>query len=88
MLDRSTWHELKMTLDNADFKAYMDGGLALEHTLGSEPGPGRNNAPPNPDLFPANNPVLRPPVSGRVGLWSKTDSASYFKDYEVVERSK
>ena len=29
------------------------------------PGPGRNGAPPNPDLFPANNPVLRPPVSGQ-----------------------
>jgi hypothetical protein len=86
MLDRNAWHELKMTVDNADFKAWMDGGLALEHTLGSEPGPGRNGAPPNPDLFPANNPVLRPPVSGRVGLWSKTDSTSYFKDYEVVEK--
>jgi hypothetical protein len=84
MLDRNTWHELKMTVDNADFKAYVDGGLALEHTLGSEPRPGRNNAAPNPDLFPANNPVLRPPVSGRVGLWSKTDSTSHFKDYEVV----
>jgi len=26
---------------------------------------------------------LRPPVSGKVGLWSKTDSSSYFKDYVV-----
>jgi len=25
----------------------------------------------------------RPPVAGRVGLWSKTDSTSYFKDYFV-----
>ena len=41
------------------------------------------NAPPNPDLFPANNPVLRPPVSGKVGLWSKTDSTSYFKDFVI-----
>jgi hypothetical protein len=61
----------------------VDGGLALEYTFGSEPGPGRNGAPPNPDLFPANNPVLRPPIAGRVGLWSKTDSTSYFKDYVV-----
>ena len=82
-LDREAWHELKMTVTNAGFKAWIDGGLALEHTLGSEPGPGRNGAPPHPDLFPANNPVLRPPVSGRVGLWSKTDSTSYFKDYVV-----
>ena len=86
MLDRSAWHELKMTVEGADFKAYMDGGLALEHTLGSAPGPGRNNAPPNPDLFPENNPVLRPPVAGRIGLWSKTDSTSYFKDYAVSSK--
>jgi len=83
MLDRAAWHELKMTVDGADFKAYIDGELALDYTLGSEPGPGRGGAAPNPDLFPANNPVLRPPVSGKVGLWSKTDSTSYFKDYVV-----
>jgi hypothetical protein len=34
-------------------------------------------------LFPANNPVLRAPIGGKVGLWSKTDSTSYFKDYVV-----
>jgi len=84
MLDRSQWHELKMTVNGADFKAWLDGAVALEHTLGSEPGPGRGGAPPNPDLVPANNPVLRPPVAGRIGLWSKTDSTSYFKDYVVV----
>ena len=67
MLDRSQWHELKLTVDKADLKTGLDGELALEYTLGSEPGPGRNDAPPNPDLFPANNPVLRPPVSGKVG---------------------
>jgi len=39
-----------------------------------------------PDLFAANNPVLRPPVSGRIGLWAKTDSTSYFKDYVVVTK--
>jgi hypothetical protein len=55
----------------------------MEYTLGSMPGPGRNNAPPNPDLIPANNPVLRPPVAGKVGLWAKTDSTSYYKDYVV-----
>ena len=27
--------------------------------------------------------VLRPPVAGRIGLWAKTDSTSYFKDYFV-----
>lgn len=83
MLDRNAWHELKMIVDGADFKAWLDGALALEYTLGSQPGPGRNNTAPNPDLFPANNPVLRPPVAGRIGLWSKTDSTSYFKDYVV-----
>ena len=46
----------------------------------------QNNASPNPDLFPANNPVLRPPVAGHIGLWAKTDSTSYFKDYVVNSR--
>jgi hypothetical protein len=87
MLDRSAWHELKMTIEGTVLKTWVDGGLALEYTLGSAPGPGRNGAPPHPDLVPENNPVLRPPVSGRIGLWSKTDSTSYFKDY-VVSTSK
>jgi hypothetical protein len=81
-LDRAAWHELKMTVDGADFKAWLDGQLALEYTLGSEPQAGRKG-PPNEDLFPKNNAVLRPPVQGRIGLWSKTDSTSYFKDYVV-----
>ena len=85
-LDRSRWHELQLTVDQAKLKAALDGELALEYVLGSEPGPGRNGAPPNPDLFPANNPVLRPPVSGKVGLWAKTDSTSYFKDYVLVPK--
>jgi hypothetical protein len=83
MLDRAQWHELKMTVAGADFTAFIDGKPALEYRLGSQPGPGRNNAPPHPDLFPANNPVLRPPVAGKIGLWAKTDSTSYFKDYVV-----
>jgi hypothetical protein len=82
MLDRATWHELKMTVDGAQFRAWLDGNLALEYTLGSQPAAGRGGAP-NPDLIPANNPVLRPPVSGKIGLWSKTDSTSYFKDYVI-----
>ena len=61
---------------------FVDGAPALEHTLGTDPQPGRRGAP-SPELFPANNPVLRPPVGGRVGLWSKTDSTSYFKDFVV-----
>ena len=84
--DRASWHELKMTVDGADFKAFMDGQLALEHTFGTDPGPGRGGAAPNPDLYPVNNPVLRPPVNGKVGLWSKTDSTSYFKDYVVTAK--
>ena len=81
MLDRSAWHELKMTVDGAGIKSWLDGAPALEYTLGSEPEARRG--PPNPDLFPANNPVLRAPVAGKVGLWSKTDSTSYFKDFVV-----
>ncbi len=64
MLDRAAWHELKTTVDGADFKAWIDGKLALEYTLGSAPGPGRNDAAPNPELFPENNPVLKPPIAG------------------------
>jgi hypothetical protein len=86
MLDRAAWHELKLDIDGASLKTYLDGALALEYTLGSAPGPGRNNAAPNPDLFPENNAVLRPPVAGQVGLWAKTDSTSYFKDYVVSPR--
>jgi hypothetical protein len=82
-LDRSQWHELKMTVNGTDFKAWLDGELALEYTLGSQPGPGRGGGAPNPDLIPANNPVLQPPIAGKVGLWAKTDSTSYFKDFVV-----
>jgi len=81
-LDRAAWHELKMTVNGADFRAWLDGAPALEYTLGGEPAAGRRG-PPDPDLFPANNPVLRPPVAGKIGLWSKTDSTSYFKEYLV-----
>ena len=86
MLDRAAWHELKLEVDNASLKTYLDGALALDYTLGSQPGPGRNNAAPHPDLFPENNAVLRPPVAGRIGLWAKTDSTSYFKDYLVTSK--
>ncbi|MEO8373371.1 MAG: hypothetical protein ABI806_29570 [Candidatus Solibacter sp.] len=81
-LDRSAWHELKLTVEGANLKGWLDGALAVEITLGSEPQAGRRG-PPSEDLYPANNPVLRPPVAGKVGLWSKTDSTSYFKDYVV-----
>ena len=83
MLDRAAWHELKVTVDGAEIKGFIDATLGLEYTLGSQPGPGRSGAAPNSDLFPANNPVLQPPVAGKVGLWSKTDSTSYFKDFVV-----
>ena len=82
MLDRGAWHELKLTVDGAVLKTWLDGALALEYTLGSQPTAGRRG-PPHEDLFPANNAVLRPPVNGKIGLWSKTDSTSYFKDYMV-----
>ena len=83
-LDRAAWHELKMTINGADFKAFIDGQPALDYALGSEPRAGRRG-PPHEDLYPARNPVLRPPIAGRVGLWSKTDSTSYFKDIVVTQ---
>ena len=58
VLDRSLWHELKMTVQGMDVKGWIDGTLGIEYQL-------------------------KEPVSGRIGLWSKTDSTSYFKDYVV-----
>ncbi len=81
-LDKNAWHELTLTVDGANLKGAIDGAVAIEFTLGSEPVARRG--PPNADLYPANNPVLRAPVEGKVGLWSKTDSSSYFKDYVVA----
>ena len=37
MLEKSAWHELKMTVDGTSFKAWLDGTLALDYVLGSEP---------------------------------------------------
>ena len=85
-LDRSEWHEPQLAVAGADLKAELNGELTLDYTLGSAPAPGRDVAPPNPDLIPANNAVLQPPVTGRVGLWSKTDSTSYFKDYVINQK--
>jgi hypothetical protein len=84
--DRAKWHELRLDVDGAMITGTLDGAKVLSYVLGSAPGPGRNGAAPSPDLMPENNPVLRPPVSGKVGLWSKTDSTSYFKDYVVDAR--
>jgi len=81
--DREKWHELRLEVEGANITGALDGATVLTYVLGSAPGPGRNGAPPSPDLFPENNAVVRPPVAGRVGLWSKTDSTSYFKDYVV-----
>jgi len=84
--DRAKWHDLAIAANGAQLTTSLDGRVILEYTLGSAPGPGRNSAAPNPELFPANNPVLQPPVNGKVGLWSKTDSTSYFKDYVVIRK--
>jgi hypothetical protein len=46
-LDQAVWHELKLTVNGADLKVWVDDKIAIEHTLGSAPGPGRNGAPPN-----------------------------------------
>jgi hypothetical protein len=84
--DREKWHELRLDVDGANITGTLNGAKVLSYVLGSAPGPGRNGAPPAPDLFPENNPVLKPPINGKVGLWSKTDSTSYFKDYVISPR--
>jgi hypothetical protein len=86
MLDRAAWHELRLVVNGADTKTYLDGQLALEVTLGVEPGASRSGRAPNEFMFPKNNPTLTPPVKGKVGLWAKTDTTSYFKDYVVTPK--
>ncbi len=81
--DREKWHELKIVVAGSLITAFLDGAQQWDYTLDAPPGPQRRGAPPNPDLFAANNPVLRPPVSGKVGLWSKSDSTVEFKDYTI-----
>ena len=81
--DREKWHELRLDVDGANITGTLDGTKVLSYMLGSAPPPGRDGGAPNPDLVPANNPVLRAPVNGKIGLWSKTDSTSYFKAYAV-----
>jgi hypothetical protein len=82
--DREKWHELKLHVAGAELTASLDAAEIWKYTLGSAPPAGRNGAAPNADLFPANNPLLVAPIKGKVGLWSKTDSTSEFKDYVVV----
>jgi hypothetical protein len=84
--DREKWHELRLDVDGATITGTLDGTKVLTYVLGAAPQPGRNGAPPNDDLFPEKNAVIRPPVAGKVGLWSKTDSTSYFKDYIVAAK--
>ena len=82
-LEKNVWHDLKLVVADASVKIYINERLAIDYVLGTLPGPGRNGAAPHPDLFPENNAVLRAPVSGKVGLWSKTDSTVEFKDYVI-----
>ena len=84
--DRDKYHELRLDVDGASITGSLDGEKVLTFALGSAPQPGRNGAPPNDDLYPDRNPVIRPPVAGKVGLWAKTDSTSYFKDYVVAAK--
>jgi hypothetical protein len=86
MLDKEKWHDLVLTVAGPNITVTVDGTVAVEWVLGTAPGPGRNGAAPNPDLFAENNSVLKPPVSGKVGLWSKTDSTVLFKDYVINAR--
>jgi hypothetical protein len=86
VLDRASWHELSLEIDGAALKASLDGRVGIQYTLGTPPIVQPGAPPPNPDLFPENNPVIRPPVNGRIGLWSKSDSTIYFKDYVVTPK--
>src|SRR5262245_7198943 len=54
-LEKNVWHDLKLVVAGASINVFINQKLAIEYTLGSLPGPGRNGAPANPDLFPENN---------------------------------
>jgi hypothetical protein len=82
--DREKWHDLKIDVAGGLITAWLDGTQQWTYTLDAPPGPQRRGAAPNPDLIAANNPVLQPPVKGRIGLWSKSDSSVEFKDYVVT----
>jgi len=84
--DREKWHDLKIDVEGAVVTAYLDGTKQWEYAIDAPPGPQRRGGAPNPDLIAANNPVLQPPVKGKIGLWTKTDSTSEFKDYVVVSK--
>jgi ABC-type cobalamin/Fe3+-siderophores transport system ATPase subunit len=45
---RSAWRELKLAVEGANLKAWLDGVPALEYTLGSEPVEGRRGAKSGP----------------------------------------
>ena len=56
------WHDLKVSIQGKQIKAYLGGKLWLEHTLSTQ-------------------------VSGKIGLWSKADSLTYFTDFSVKPMS-
>jgi hypothetical protein len=58
-LELGTWNDLSLTVNGTDFKAYLNGKLAVEFTLTE-------------------------PISGKVGLWSKTDSMTLFDAFTVT----
>lgn len=62
-LELGTWNELSLVVKGTDFKAYLNGKLAVEFTL--------------PE-----------PVSGKVGLWSKTDSMTLFDSFIVTPETR
>ncbi len=62
-LELGTWNELKAVVHGTDFKAYLNGQLAVEF-------------------------ALKEPVSGKVGLWSKTDSMTEFEGFTVLRTDK
>ena len=84
MLDRAAWHELKMTRRRRRLQG-LHGWRDRRWSTRSaaSPGPAATAPRRTPTCIPANNAVLRPPVNGQIGLWAKTDSTSYFKDYVV-----
>ena len=64
MLDRNACHELKMRVNGTDFKSWLDGNLAPEHTLGTEPPAIKGTANPEDRQHESRCGCLLPKDSG------------------------
>jgi len=81
-LDRASWHELKLSVEGANLKAFVDGTEPLEYTARQRPVAGRRG-PPHEDCI-EEQPGAASAGGCKIGLWTEDDSTSYFKDTSSI----